>query len=77
MPRPTYTPPLPGLSSDDNLDTVINWGAGADSTAYITKMLTAPEAHGIDLDRTAVLYMAAGSEWPETRLLADIGNPGY
>ncbi|MCX4862419.1 hypothetical protein [Streptomyces canus] len=67
----TYTPPLPGLTADGNLDTIINWGAGADSTAYLAKMLTAPRAHGIDLDRTAVLYMATGSEWPETRLLAD------
>ncbi|MGW4888126.1 hypothetical protein [Streptomyces murinus] len=72
MPRTTYTPSLPGLSAaDDDLDTIINWGAGADSSAYIAKMLTAPDAHGIDLDRTAILYMATGSEWPETRLLAD------
>ncbi|MER6186843.1 hypothetical protein AB0G67_47055 [Streptomyces sp. NPDC021056] len=76
MSRRTYTPPLPGFSADDHLDTVINWGAWADSTAYIAKMLTAPDAHGIDLDRTAVLYIATGSEWPETRLLADIGNHG-
>ncbi|MFE8950680.1 hypothetical protein [Streptomyces sp. NPDC007856] len=32
-------------------------------------MLTDPAAHGIDVERTAVLYMATGSEWPETRLL--------
>lgn len=73
----TYTPSLPGLVADANLDTIINWGASADSTAYLAKMLTAPNAHGIDLDRTAVLYMATGSEWPETRLLADIGKPSY
>ncbi|MET8210576.1 hypothetical protein ABZT51_32010 [Streptomyces sp. NPDC005373] len=57
----TYTPSLPGLVADDNLDTIINWGAGADSTAYLAKMLTAPDAHGIDLDRTV---MATGGEWP-------------
>ncbi|WP_329529668.1 hypothetical protein [Streptomyces sp. NBC_01462] len=34
-------------------------------------MLTDPADHGIDLDRTVVLYMATGSEWPETRLLAE------
>ncbi|WP_406469842.1 hypothetical protein [Streptomyces sp. NBC_01615] len=34
-------------------------------------MLTDPDAHGIDLKRTAVLYMATGSEWPETRLLVE------
>ncbi|MGW0628476.1 hypothetical protein [Streptomyces sp. NPDC002758] len=46
-------------------------GLGADSTAYLAKMLTDPAAHGIDLERTAVLYMATGSEWPETRLLVE------
>ncbi|MFD7282966.1 hypothetical protein ACFV80_39740 [Streptomyces sp. NPDC059862] len=35
-------------------------------------MLTDPAAHGIDLERTAVLYMATGSEWPETRLPCDV-----
>ncbi|MGW5657207.1 hypothetical protein [Streptomyces humi] len=62
-------PALPGLTADDDLDTVINWGLGADSTAYLAEMLTDPAAYGIDLARTAVLYMATGSEWPETRLL--------
>ncbi|MET9122184.1 hypothetical protein [Streptomyces sp. NPDC004528] len=68
-----YAPALPGLTTADNdsLDTVINWGLGADSTAYLARMLTDPAAHGIDLDRTAVLYMATGSEWPETRLLVE------
>ncbi|MFI8932409.1 hypothetical protein ACIG3E_32695 [Streptomyces sp. NPDC053474] len=59
------------LFGADNLDTLVNWGLGVDSTAYIAKMLTDPAAHGIDLDRTAVLYMATGSEWPETRLLVE------
>ncbi|MEU8952026.1 hypothetical protein [Streptomyces sp. NPDC048489] len=69
----TYAPALPGLTAADNesLDTVINWGLGADSTAYLAKMLTDPAAHGIDLERTAVVYMATGSEWPETRLLVE------
>ncbi|MCX5251928.1 hypothetical protein OG895_43560 [Streptomyces sp. NBC_00201] len=71
MPRTAYTLSLPGLSSADDLDTVINWGLGADSTAYLARMLTDPDAHGIDLERTAVLYMATGSEWPETRLLVE------
>ncbi|MCZ4607360.1 hypothetical protein O3S80_27070 [Streptomyces sp. Lzd4kr] len=66
-----YTPSLPGLSADENLDTVVNWGLGADSTAYLAQMLTDPAAYGIDLERTAVLYMATGSEWPETRLLVE------
>ncbi|GAB1331777.1 hypothetical protein [Streptomyces sennicomposti] len=71
MPSTAFTPSLPGLAADDELDTVINWGLGADSTAYLARMLTDPAAHGIDLARTAVLYMATGSEWPETRLLCE------
>ncbi len=71
MPRTAYTPPLPGLTANDDLDTVINWGLVADSTAYLARVLTDPAAYGIDLERTAVLYMATGSEWPETRLLVD------
>ncbi|WP_327591465.1 hypothetical protein [Streptomyces chartreusis] len=52
MSRTAYTPSLPGLGAvDEDLDTVINWVAGADSTAYLAK-LTAPKAHGIDLDLT-------------------------
>ena len=43
----------------------------ADSTAYLAQILTDPDAHGIDLERTAVLYMATGSEWTETRLLVE------
>ncbi|MBB5109320.1 hypothetical protein [Streptomyces spectabilis] len=34
-------------------------------------MLTDPAAYGVDLDRLAVLYMATGSEWPETRFLVE------
>lgn len=71
MPRTAYTLPLPGLSTTDGLDTVINWGLGTDSTTHLAEMLTDPAAHGIDLERTAVLYMATGSEWPETRLLVE------
>ncbi|MEW2078124.1 hypothetical protein AB0941_31770 [Streptomyces sp. NPDC013433] len=66
-----YTPSLPGLSTADEVDTVINWGLGADSTACLARMLTDPSAYGIDLERTAVLYMATGSEWPETRMLVE------
>ncbi|WP_069769428.1 hypothetical protein [Streptomyces sp. LUP30] len=61
MPHTAYTPSLPGLSTTDDLDTVNNWGLGADSTAYLARMLTDPDAHGTDLKRTAVLYMATGS----------------
>ncbi|WP_369228434.1 hypothetical protein AB5J52_48155 (plasmid) [Streptomyces sp. R39] len=71
MSRALYTPALPGLSTTDDLDTVINWGLGADSTAYLARVLTDPAAYGIDLDRTVVLYMATGSEWPETRMLVE------
>ncbi|MEU6511032.1 hypothetical protein [Streptomyces sp. NPDC046942] len=72
MARTTYTSALPGLTADDDdLDTVINWGLGADSTAYLARALTDPAAYGIDLERTVVLYVATGSEWSETRLLVE------
>ncbi|CAL9676240.1 hypothetical protein SUDANB176_07794 (plasmid) [Streptomyces sp. enrichment culture] len=71
MPAAAYTPSLPGLLPADEVDTVINWGLGADSTAYLARILTNPAAHSIDLERTAVLYMATGSEWPETRMLVE------
>ncbi|USQ85895.1 hypothetical protein NFX46_20460 [Streptomyces phaeoluteigriseus] len=71
MSAAAYTPSLPGLSTADEVATVINWGLGADSTAYLARILTDPAAHGIDLERTAVLYMATGSEWPETRMLVE------
>lgn len=67
---------LPGITATDETDTIINWGLGADSSAYLAKMLTDPAGYGIDLDRPVVLYMATGSEWPETRFLVDIGKSG-
>ncbi|MFD7015208.1 hypothetical protein [Streptomyces sp. NPDC059928] len=74
MPRTSACPQLPLFGAapcDADIDTVISWGLGCDSTAYLARMLTAPAAHGIDLERTVVLYMATGSEWPETRLLVE------
>ncbi|MGW0770738.1 hypothetical protein [Streptomyces sp. NPDC002676] len=73
MPRIAYTLSLPGLSTTDDLDTVINWGLGADSTAYLAQMLTAPDAHGIDLERTAAVTLRGvrGTHSP----LWSIGSP--
>ncbi|MFJ8158511.1 hypothetical protein [Streptomyces sp. NPDC094468] len=71
MSRFAYSPALPVFSSAEDLDTVVNWGLGADSTAYLARVLTDPSGCGIDLDRTVVLYMATGSEWPQTRLLVE------
>ncbi|MFD9791327.1 hypothetical protein ACFWXK_10280 [Streptomyces sp. NPDC059070] len=70
MPR-AASPQLSLFGPEPDLDVVINWGLGVDSSAYLARMLTAPASHGIDLERTAVLYMATGSEWPETRLLVE------
>ncbi|OEV10919.1 hypothetical protein [Streptomyces nanshensis] len=61
---------LPGLSlTDQPVDTVLNWGLGVESTAALVEILDGPAAHGIDLDRFAVLHNVVGSEWPDT--LAD------
>lgn len=39
MASTTYTPSLPDFPADDDRDTVINWGLGADSTAYLVRRL--------------------------------------
>lgn len=61
----------------EDVELVINWGLGVDSTAYLVKMLEDPAAHGVDLARTMVLHELTGSEWPATRAHAVIGKPGY
>ncbi len=75
MPRTAYTPSLPGLSTTDDLDTVINARVHQErrepSRTCSRRESPNTAAHGIDLERTAVLYMATGSEWPETRLLVE------
>ncbi|MFK0047986.1 hypothetical protein ACIQU4_28635 [Streptomyces sp. NPDC090741] len=48
------------------VDYVINWGRGVDSTAYLVAMLDDPAAHGVDLERTCVITMATGDEWPDS-----------
>ncbi|MGX1266995.1 hypothetical protein [Streptomyces phaeoluteigriseus] len=50
-----------------DVELVINWGLGVDSTAYLVKMLEDPSAHGVDLSRTMVLHELTGDEWPATR----------
>ncbi|MZE80918.1 hypothetical protein GTY57_29405 [Streptomyces sp. SID5475] len=54
---------LPRLGS---AELFINWGLGLDSSSYLAKMLENPAAHGVDLQRTVVLHMATGDEWPDT-----------
>lgn len=60
-----------------DVELVINWGLGVDSTAYLVKMLEDPSAHGVDLARTMVLHELTGDEWPATRAHAAIGKSGY
>ncbi|MFH9016029.1 hypothetical protein ACH4C6_32210 [Streptomyces sp. NPDC017943] len=51
----------------EDVELVINWGLGVDSTAYLVKVLEDPSAHGVDLARTMVLHELTGDEWPATR----------
>ncbi|MFF0386807.1 hypothetical protein [Streptomyces sp. NPDC004286] len=51
----------------EDVELVINWGLGVDSTAYLVRMLEDPVAHGVDLDRTMVMHQLTGDEWPTTR----------
>jgi len=60
-----------------DVELVINWGLGVDSTAYLVKMLEDPSAHGVDLARTMVLHELTGDEWPATRAHAAIGRGRY
>lgn len=48
---------------------IVNWGLGKDSSAFLARVLTDPDACGIDLSRMVVLTLMPGSEWPDT--LAD------
>lgn len=57
----------PPLLSDQPL--IVNWGLGKDSSAFLARVLTDPDACGIDLSRMVVLTLMPGSEWPDT--LAD------
>ncbi|MGP4001728.1 hypothetical protein [Streptomyces sp. 8N706] len=62
---------LPGLPRLGEVDLVINWGLGRDSSAILARVLENPAAHGIDLARTAVIHMATGDEWPDTHADAE------
>ncbi|MGK3943326.1 hypothetical protein ABK046_33415 [Streptomyces caeruleatus] len=55
----------------EDIELVINWGLGVDSTAYLVKMLDDPAAHGVDLARTLVMHQLTGDEWPATRAHAE------
>ena len=61
----------------EDIELVINWGLGVDSTAYMVRMLEDPAVHGVDLARTVVLHQLTGDEWPATRVHADIGKSSY
>lgn len=45
---------------------VVNWGLGVDSSAYLARILTTPDACGVDLERLVVITMMTGDEWPDT-----------
>lgn len=55
----------------EDIELVINWGLGVDSTAYLVRMLEDPAAHGVDLARTVVLHQLTGDEWPTSRVHAE------
>lgn len=54
-----------------DIELVINWGLGVDSTAYLVRLLDDPVGHGVDLARTVVLHQLTGDEWPATRAHAE------
>jgi hypothetical protein len=56
---------------------LVSWGAGVESSAYLTEILTNPARHGVDLENLVVLHAVVGSEFTDTLTLSHIGNPGY
>ena len=56
---------------------VASYGAGVDSTALLTRMLTDPTCRDFALDELVVLTAGTGHEWPGTLDLVSIGNPSY
>jgi hypothetical protein len=62
--------------------TVVSWGLGVDSTAYLIEVLSDLDRYGVDPSRMIVLHAVVGSEWTSTiadaerhvlPLLADAG----
>ncbi|WP_372667932.1 hypothetical protein [Amycolatopsis kentuckyensis] len=56
---------------------VVSWGAGVESPAYLTEILTNPTRHDVDPENLVVLHAVVGSEFTDTITLSHIGNPGY
>jgi hypothetical protein len=65
----------PALFSLDNqrgsrpLD-VVSWGAGVESSAYLTEILTNPTRHDVDPQNLVVLHAVVGSEFTDTLTLS-------
>lgn len=62
------TPALFSLNSrarGHSLD-VVSWGAGVESSAYLTEVLTDPDRHGVILENMVVLHAVVGSEFDDT-----------
>jgi len=62
--------------------TVVSWGLGVDSSAYLVEVLSNPGRYGVDPRRLIVVHAVVGSEWRSTiadaeqcvlPLLADAG----
>ncbi|MFC9249919.1 hypothetical protein [Amycolatopsis thailandensis] len=56
---------FPLSSSGPPLD-IVSWGAGVESSAYLTEVLEAPEEHGTDPSNMVVMHAVVGSEFNDT-----------
>ncbi len=49
---------------------VVSWGAGVESSAYLTEILTKPTRHDVDPQNLVVLHAVVGSEFTDTLTLS-------
>ncbi|WP_158894603.1 hypothetical protein [Amycolatopsis anabasis] len=45
---------------------IVSWGAGGESSAYLTEVLTEPDKHGVNPSNIVVLHAVVGSEFDDT-----------
>ncbi|WP_157528644.1 hypothetical protein [Nocardia sp. NRRL S-836] len=73
---PPAARPLISVRGEPPPRVVLGFGLGCDSSAILARWLSEPLSRDFALNELAVVTAMTGQEWPATRLLVDIGNPG-
>ena len=58
-------------SPPSDMDVVLSYGLGVDSTALLLRWLTEPDSRDFDLNRLLVVTAMTGDEWPRTATLVE------